>query len=122
MKDHLYKSMNHFRWEPESREDLSAELWRIWRTEIKPHFEAEKEFLESYGEAAGYERDYIARVLEDQKVMEELAWRRGGENIHEFTKVLNAHIRYKEDYFLLRVQRLAGYERLNPIRPRIEGL
>ena len=122
MKDNLYKSTNPTRWEAESREDLSAELWRMWRTEIRPHFEGEKEFLETYGEAAGYDRDYITRVLEDQLVMEELAWRRGGENIHEFTKVLNAHIRYKEDYFLARIQKLTGYERLNPNRPRFEDL
>src|SRR5690242_7252889 len=108
MKDYLHELMNGSRWKPEGLEDPSAELWRMWRKEIKPHFDAEKEFLETYGEAAGYERDYITRVLEDQLVMEELAWRRGGENIREFTKVLNAHIRYKEEYFFARVQRLAG--------------
>jgi|GEM_PF-2657687 len=87
-------------------EPLGAELWRMWSSEIKPHFMAEKAFLEKYGSHAGYEAKYIARILEDQRLLEELVWKNGDQGVQDFAKVLAAHIRFKEEFFAERIRRV----------------
>ena len=84
-------------------ENIATELWRLWIGELKPHFEAEKDFLEKYGEETGYGKAYVARVLEDQRRMEELVWEKADEGVRQFAKVLGAHIRFKNEFFLSRV-------------------
>ncbi len=85
-------------------ESLGAELWRLWTSEIKPHFSAEAEFLQKYGEGAGYGRGYIGRVLTDHRLLEELVWANGNEGVARFAKVLAAHIRFKQEFFSERVR------------------
>jgi len=87
----------------ETQEDLAAELWRLWIGELKPYFEAEKDFLQKYGEDTGYGKDYVTRVLEDQRRMEELVWERQDDGVRHFAKILGAHIRFKNDFFMSRV-------------------
>lgn len=87
-------------------ESLSAELWRMWTAEIKPHFVEEAEFLQKYGEGAGYDRNYIGRVLSDHRLLEELVWGKDVESISRFAKVLSAHIHYKQAFFAERVRQI----------------
>lgn len=91
-------------------ESLGAELWRYWSAEIKPHFNAEAEFLQKYGEAAGYDRNYIGRVLSDHRLMEELVWGKDDESVTRFAKVLAAHIHYKQVFFEEQVRRIVEAE------------
>jgi hypothetical protein len=88
------------------RESLGAEVWRLWTSEIKPHFKAEAEFLQKYGENAGYGRDYIGRVLADHRLMEELVWADGDAGVARFAKVLAAHIRFKQEFFAQMVRNI----------------
>jgi len=90
----------------EPEENVAAELWRLWISELKPHFEAEKDFLVKYGEESGYGRDYVTRILEDQRRMEELVWDKAGDGVRQFAKVLGAHIKYKNEFFTSRVCRI----------------
>jgi hypothetical protein len=85
---------------------LSSELWRIWAADIRPHFAAEADFLTKYGSQAGYESPYIARVLDDHRLLEKLVWQTGEENIAHFAQLLAAHIRYKEEYFSDRLHKV----------------
>lgn len=85
---------------------LGAELWRIWAADIRPHFTAEADFLVKYGAQAGYESPYIARVLDDHRLLEKLVWQTGEENIARFAQLLAAHIRYKEEYFSDRLRKV----------------
>jgi hypothetical protein len=95
---------------PEGEEDLAIELWRLWISELKPHFEAEKDFLVKYGKDNGYDPDYVARVLEDQKKMEELVWEKEGMSVGRFARTLSAHIRFKNDFFVSRVRNILELE------------
>lgn len=81
------------------------EILKFWKTDLQPHFNAEADFLRKYGPEAGYGKDYIARILDDHSMMERVLWKEGVDSWREFTRLLNAHIRFKEDYFLGRVQR-----------------
>lgn len=92
---------------------LGDELWRFWAADIRPHFAAEADFLKKYGTDAGYETRYIARVLDDHRLLEELVWTKGEENIRHFAGLLAAHIRFKEDYFKERVRKIVE-DRNNP--------
>jgi hypothetical protein len=85
-------------------EPAGAELWRIWTSEIKPYFIAEEGFLRKYGDEAGYDQKYIARVLGDHRMMEAMVWRNGDEGVRDFARMLAVHIRYKEDFFSQRVR------------------
>ena len=85
---------------------LANELWRFWAKDIRPHFAVEADFLRKYGAEVGYEDRYIARVLDDHRLLEELVWDQGGESVRHFTGLLAAHIRFKEDYFKERVRRV----------------
>ena len=87
-------------------EVLDMELWRMWTSEIKPHFSGEAEFLLKYGENAGYEPIHIARILSDHQLLERLVWRKGNEGVLQFAKVLDAHLRYKEEIFINRVRQI----------------
>lgn len=87
-------------------EPLANELWRFWAKDIRPHFTVEADFLRKYGAGVGYEDRYIARVLDDHRLLEELVWTQGGESVRHFTKLLAAHIRFKEDYFKVRVRQI----------------
>jgi hypothetical protein len=86
--------------------NVMGEIWRYWVGDLKPHFTAEAEFLQKYGVEAGYGTGYIARVLDDHRLLEKLVWKDGQETALEFARLLSAHIRYKEDYFLERVRHL----------------
>ncbi len=85
---------------------LGDELWRFWAADIRPHFAAEADFLRKYGSDAGYENPYIARVLDDHRLLEELVWKTGQENIRHFAVLLADHIHFKEEYFKQRVQKI----------------
>ena len=87
-------------------ESLGTELWRMWTTEIKPHFASEAEFLQKYGEGAGYDRNYIGRVLSDHRLLEELVWGKDDESIARFAKVLAAHIQFKQAFFEEKVRQI----------------
>ncbi len=95
-------------------EPVGAELWRMWTSEIKPHFSAEKDFLQKYGGEVGYDRKYIARVLEDHRMMEELVWKNGNEGVGQFAKVLAAHLRFKEEFFSEKVRKIVEEEDASP--------
>ena len=111
MNDYGQKKLNELKESSAAEEPVGAELWRIWSVEIKPHFTAEEEFLLKYGDEAGYDQKYIARVLSDHRVMETLVWKNGDEGVRDFAKVLAAHIRYREDYFTLRLSRILESEK-----------
>lgn len=104
MNDHEKKQPNSPKDNRAQEEPAGAELWRIWSAEIKPYFAAEEEFLKKYGDEAGYDQKYIARVLSDHRMMEALVWRNGEEGVRDFAKILADHIRYKEDFFSQRVR------------------
>lgn len=89
-------------------EDLFAEVRRIWTSELKPHFDTEREFLLQHGASSGYDRGYITRVLGDHRALEKLVWKSGDGNIQEFTHLLADHIRFKQDYFTYRVGKVLG--------------
>jgi len=101
-------------------ESLGAELWRLWTVEIKPHFIAEGEFLQKYGEAAGYDRAYIGRVLSDHRLMEELVWEKDDVSVSRFARVLAAHIQYKKVFFEERVRAIVEPGGLSPETPDAE--
>ncbi len=96
--------------DPENEENVAAELWRLWVGELKPHFEAEKDFLEKYGEKTGYGPDYISRVLADQHKMEELVWEKGPEGVRQFAKILATHIHFKNEFFTKRVCHILEFD------------
>ncbi len=112
MNDDEKKPMNEWAGNGAAEEPVGAELWRIWTSEIKPHFAAEEEFLRKYGDEAGYDQKYVARVLSDHRVMEALVWRSGDEGVRDFAKVLATHIRYKEEFFSQRVSRILESEKI----------
>ena len=100
-------------------ESLGAELWRLWTVEIKPHFTAEAEFLQKYGEESGYDRAYIGRVLSDHRLMEELVWGRDDESAGRFAKILAAHIQYKKAFFEERVRGIVEFGKLPSDAPAV---
>ena len=108
MNDYLETSWKGKEDGAEPVEDITGEVRRIWINELKPHFDTEREFLLKHGVPSGYDRPYITKVLEDHWLMEKLVWSSGEENVRKFTRLLAAHIRFKQDYFAYRVGTILG--------------
>ena len=108
-------------WPGQEGRPLGEELWRFWAADIRPHFVAEADFLRKYGSEAGYENRYIARVLDDHRLLEELVWSQGEESVRSFAGLLASHIRFKEDYFKERVRKIVETRKTEAGDPALTG-
>lgn len=107
MTEHLNRSTNDGGgWEEKHEESLGVELRRLWISEIRIHFKAEEEFLQKYGQKAGYSKDYISHVFEWHRTLEKLVWNGNPESIREFHRNLAAYIRFTQEAFQTQTEKI----------------
>lgn len=100
MNDELHRIKSGWGGGTPSEEGSDAEVKRFWDLEIKPYFDSEERFLERHGLGAGYDPEYITRILWEHKLIEGLVKRGGPANVRRFSQKLMEHIRFKEEYLL----------------------
>lgn len=99
MTENHYENRNENEWHDSSHsEKLDRELKRLWESEIRAYFAAERDFLLKYGRQTGYDDSYIFKVFADHRILEELVQEGGEENTKLFSQRLAGHFRFKEEY------------------------
>jgi hypothetical protein len=85
-------------------ENFKGELRRLWMTEIQGYFLSEKEFLLKNAQKIGYDVKDVARILREHQMLESLVWKDGDETLREFSDLLLAHLRFKQELFSKRIK------------------
>jgi hemerythrin-like domain-containing protein len=94
----------------ENREKELTDLWtevsKFWEEDLKTHFAAEEEMLKIFMAHAGPGDPGVTRILSDHRTMEQLVKKGFKEDLLRLADFLTTHIRYEEETFFGRVEKI----------------